>query len=171
VTSKRKKAGGGTQISLLGGNPRAGGRYFLPAVTPTAPAAVRVVYAGYERAAGDAMYRVRSQASDRWAGATADTWIGLFVVCHEKLYKFRPVSLNDKTEFAKARGVVRRFVGRYFQRPDQVADYMGWFFRRERGAIERDPQRRRASWTLLFSGAAYDDWRVYQKRQAEARGR
>lgn len=129
------------------------------------------VYVPYLRARGDALYRMGQKNAEKWTGASAETWVGLYVVCHELVYKTEPAELKTAKEFRRVRGMAARFlVEPRFADEAAIAEYFQWAWERARAAWEKIPDCSRMRLEGLLSVRKHTDYLAALARDKDSRG-
>lgn len=110
-----------------------------------------------EAAVKDATVRA---ASGEWEDAGAGTIVGLYALCHQRLYGVEPIEL--KTDFGMARRRVMTLLRDEFDGDvDAFVQFVRWaWLRQERRVARSGPSDYRMGWRVQFSSAVLTDWRV-----------
>ena len=108
--------------------------------------------------------RRRAESGD-WGDASGKTFVGLYALCHERLYRVLPEELREASPYAgaaRAAGAMLR--DRFGGDAGEMAGFVRWVWLREKGRHEwarrESKDRNRLSWMLQFSARLLTDYRA-----------
>lgn len=121
----------------------------------------------YEVAKSDA--ETRSRSGD-WASSNAAAFVGLYAVCHERLYRVEPLELKAKAEFRAAARQASMLLARFNNDGELFARFIVWTWERQKRRSEWFKRKNeemgekgdtfRMGWRLQFSPKTETDFRV-----------
>lgn len=132
----------------------------------------------FEKAVLDARARWLSKEEDPWGTAQAGTFVGVYAVCHEKVYGVLPEELRELSTFRMAHAAAKKMLLDDFgDDPEDFLVFIRWCWvdekRQYEKAMARDEAglRRRIGWRLQFSSTKLVDFKVFLETQARKQQR
>lgn len=108
------------------------------------------------------------EESGDWERATAQHFVALYAILHERVYGIKPLELNDSTRSKAAIMIARSLKDHFGSDPTLMAAFIGDQWNEERATEKwrRENKREggRLDWYRLFEGSRATKWIMNQKR-------